>query len=275
MGSGIPGTPERAFLLDNGKVLLTGAGFDGWLYDARVNRWSATGPRLFSRPGRSSATRLRDGRVLVAGGSFTASFEGSFFYYTVGAAEIYDPVGNAWTGAGSMLSARRFARSVLLADGRVLVAGGDYIYFFILDPIVRAVHDAEVFDPRSGTWSAVPNPADRRYESLSLLLKDGRVLGSPESWTPATDTWTATGTAIAGVRSLLNDGRVLVIGYSVAGVFDPGANAWTTLAPGAAPRSGHTVSQLPGGALLVLGGLGTAAAGDPALAAREVELFWR
>ncbi len=279
-GLGVSENAQRAIMLDNSKVLVIGP-FTGGLYDARTDRWSATGSRVRSNLQRSSAIRLQDGRVLVAGGHIHAvdSDVGGFRFATSGATEVYDPVSNSWTAAASMLNRRRdfdwFMRVVLLADGRVLVAGGSRIEGRAIDAISIPVHAAEVFDPGSNTWSLLPDPADTRYESLRLLLQDGRALGSPESWTPATGAWSNTGTAIGGIQSLLNDGRVLSIGYSVAGVFDPAANAWTPIAPGAAPRSALTVTLLPGGAWLVLGGLRISAAADPSLVVREAELFWR
>ena len=78
----------------------------------------------------ASATRLGDGRVLVAGGgnpSATLS------------AELYNPASGKWTTTGSMTDYHGPA-AVLLRDGRVLVAGGG---------------DAgDVYSPATGTWTA-------------------------------------------------------------------------------------------------------------------------
>ncbi len=62
-----------------------------------------------------TATRLPDGRVLVAGG-----YNGSY----LASAEIYDPDSATWTPTGSMATFREYQTATRLPDGRVLVAGG-------------------------------------------------------------------------------------------------------------------------------------------------------
>ena len=62
-----------------------------------------------------TATLLRDGRVLVLGGS-----NGT----TLSAAEIYDPTTDTWTKARPLATPRREHAAALLPDGRVLVTGG-------------------------------------------------------------------------------------------------------------------------------------------------------
>ncbi len=266
----------RAVLLDNGRVLVSPTSQPGlYLYDAQLDRWAGTSPKPGSALGGSSLVRLGDGRVMFLGGSLLSVFDGRFRYDTFASTQVYDPAANAWAAGAPMGTARRDARALMLVDGRVLVTAGTAIRGFIIDAVSNPVHAAELFDPVLNTWSPLPNPADLRYESLRLPLGDGRLLGSPESWSPSTGLWAATGEAIGGVWALLADGQVLGVGNAVAGLFDPALGRWTSLGSGAAPRSGHTVTPLPGGAMLVLGGLAAASAGNPGLAAREAELFWR
>ena len=57
-----------------------------------------------------------NGKVLVAGGDDGVG--------SLASAELYDPVANTWSPAGSMTTARYYHTATLLPNGRVLVAGG-------------------------------------------------------------------------------------------------------------------------------------------------------
>src|SRR5438105_4740013 len=60
-----------------------------------------------------TATLLRTGDVLVAGGSNPAHY-----------AQLYDPSTGTWGLTGQMLHDRRNHTATMLKDGRVLIAGG-------------------------------------------------------------------------------------------------------------------------------------------------------
>jgi hypothetical protein len=131
--------------------------------------WSSTGPMLHPRYDHS-ATALRDGRVLVAGGAAP----GGTYPKT---AELYDPTTNQWSEAGEMNSARTWHTALLMADGRVLVIGG-------VDRTRGGGHQSdrpfwpppEEFDPVSRTWSVGASDIQADYGSSRVLLPDGRVL---------------------------------------------------------------------------------------------------
>ena len=81
-----------------------------------LGSWSAQ-PNLGNIRGTTAVVRLQNGQVLAAGGGVGA--------IPVSSAELYDPQAHHWTVTGSLQQARRGAGAVLLADGRVLLAGGD------------------------------------------------------------------------------------------------------------------------------------------------------
>jgi hypothetical protein len=64
-----------------------------------------------------TATLLKDGTVLVAGG-------GDVSNNPLQSAEIYDPATDTWTSTPDMIYAHDFHTATLLKDGTVLVAGG-------------------------------------------------------------------------------------------------------------------------------------------------------
>jgi len=84
-----------------------------------------------------TATRLPDGRVLIAGGINSAG-------QTIASAEIYDPATRTFSSAGSMVTSRQTHTATLLPSGKVLLAGGFTSGFFT---------SAEVYDPVAGTFT--------------------------------------------------------------------------------------------------------------------------
>jgi N-acetylneuraminic acid mutarotase len=88
-------------------------------------------------------------------------------YAPTNTAEIYDPATGAWTIVSNMLKGRARHSIALLADGRVLVAGGWN---------VQVIPATEIFDPATSTWSATGRLITGRDEHSSAVLGDGRVL---------------------------------------------------------------------------------------------------
>ena len=85
--------------------------------------------------------------------------------------------GAAWTRLPDMGFPRTNVNVVLLPDGTLLVIGGQRNGQWNSDP--GAVLEAEIYDPRAGTWTpAAPMAFPRQYHSVAVLLPDGRVLSA-------------------------------------------------------------------------------------------------
>ena len=69
------------------------------------------------------------------------SFNYQKYNLALASAEAFDPVRGAWAPLAPMNDARNGHTATLLADGRVLVAGGELI------------SKVEVFDPTMGKWT--------------------------------------------------------------------------------------------------------------------------
>lgn len=291
-----PRTDFAAVALGDGSVLVTGgltaaepvegdfgAYSSAKLYDPATGAWSATGLMSTART-EPSAALLPDGRVLVAGGAYVDADSTR----VLASAEIYDPASGEWSATGSMLTARRGAQSVALADGRVLVVGGSSIGRRLYEGYA-AVASAEVFDPATGTWSPAGVLAAARQDFSLAALPDGGALvvggvvetggstqatATVERFDPKTLKWPATGAMLtpASNRSVvvLGDGRVLLAGglaHPLAGsgqapaiadaeLYDPVSGTWSAAAPLPEPREGGSFVTLADRSVLLVGGDG-------------------
>src|SRR4030095_164812 len=78
-----------------------------------------------------------------------------------------------WQQVGSMAFARTFHSLTVLPDGSVLATGGSATN----DPASQPVYAAELWEPRTETWSIMSSmQMARTYHETALLLPDGRVL---------------------------------------------------------------------------------------------------
>lgn len=237
----LPRAGHTATPLADGRILVVGGRtqLGGYLaraevYDPVVDRWYST-EQLADLRGGHTATLLPDGRVLVAGGISGLDANGPT---TLAGTEIYDPKTNGWMPSGALGRARRFHAAAPLPDGRVLAVGG-------LDA-GGVVVAAEAYDPAVGEWRPVPGGDAARFRT-AVPLADGQIFLTEY----------ATG-----------DGRGAV------GLYDPAAGGWEVAGKLAVTRNLQTVTPLPDGRVLIVGGGRDAAEGaelyDPAAARRRL-----
>ena len=255
-GMQIPRVLFTATLLDTGKVLVVG-GVDAHdetvpaaeLYDPETNSWAFTGTSsaLFWH----TATKLRDGRVLIAGGVLD-----DFFSITIPLCQLYDPVSGTFAVTGNMQIARATHVATLLDDGSVLVVGG----FFRSCPNggycdFRGIAAAERYDPSTGSWlpGGVPNFA--RMSHTATLLPDQTVL------------------VAGGDQSF---GNVPAVTYGVlqnSELSGADGSSWGHEASMRAPRADHTATLLPDGSVLVAGGRSTVNYGNDNQLLKSAEIY--
>jgi hypothetical protein len=119
----------------------------------------------------ATSTLLSDGRVLVAGGF--AEPLGS----PLASAELYDPKTGKFSPTGAMTAPRWGDTATLLRDGRVVIAGGASGPEVTMEPVPNpALASAELYDPKTGTFSRTGSMTIGRIDHTATLLPDGRVL---------------------------------------------------------------------------------------------------
>ncbi|CAF4213198.1 unnamed protein product, partial [Adineta steineri] len=126
-----------------------------------------------------------------------------------------------WTTTGNMSTVRYIHTASVLANGSVLVTGGQNS--------VGDLDNAELYNPSTGTWTTTGNMNVLRAAHTASILANGSVLvvgghngtsylDSAELYNPSTGTWTTTGNmSIARyvhTASTLANGEVLVVGGS-------------------------------------------------------------
>jgi N-acetylneuraminic acid mutarotase len=292
-------------LLRDGRVLLTGgvqnAGFRSELasaeiYDPGAGTFSATGSMSVPREGHT-ATMLRDGRVLIAGGSDNG-------IHTLDSAEIYDPTSGTFRGTGHLHQPRIAHVAALLGTGKVLIAGGGrggmpggYISY----------DTAEMYDPAAGSFTAIrAHMKSDRVGAAAVKLNDGRVLivggksgrrmtsrlsnlssltplNTAEIYDPETGAFIRTGDMSAphylATATILDSGNVLVVGgWTIRGpivvgmrdadLYQPETNRFSQAGQTNVARLTNTATLLNDGEVLIAGGIA-----DKALVTASVEFY--
>lgn len=256
-------------LLADGEVLITGGGNMhatatrlAEIYNPATDKFRPAGSGLMSTPRtHQTATLLKDGRVLIAGGM---NRMGS----ALKSAELFDPKSGKWSSTGSMAAARYNATATLLPDGRVLIAGGastpeGYAGAGQERHEEQSLDTAELYDPRTGTFS----PAGK--EERVFDLTSGKLLMHAGMGTARRDqsaTLITTGPLA---------GQVLIAGgiggsekpLTSAELYYPKTNIFKPTGSMTLARAYQTATELRGGRVLLAGGTD---ASNKALATAEI-----
>ncbi len=280
-----------AMLLNNGQVLLVGESEVYWdnlqatlalyradLYDPATDvfQFATTLPS-----DGATATLLPSGDVLLLGGATSITYPGSDLN-PIGAiitanAEIYKAATGTIQAAGSMSIARSGHTATLLPNGKILVTGGA-----IQDPLPTnagystLTATAELYDPTSGTSTAIGNMNVPLAGHQAILLQNGKVLilgpASAQIYDPSANAFSPVdGSSLlnsGSIATLLLDGRVLItcgavpdppfygdLAADTVYIYDPTSGQITPAGSKMnVPRSSHTATLMPNGTVLIAGG---------------------
>jgi N-acetylneuraminic acid mutarotase len=172
----------------------------------------------------------------------------------------------SWGSTGST-SDRIYHTATLLANGKVLIAGG-------------GPDSTELYDPATGGWTTTPNSPQYATYQTAELLNNGKVLlaagagfsepsKASDLYDPATGLWGPSGNLSQGrywhSSVKLANGKVLVMGgksdsttfLKSAEIYDPANGTWSTTGSMATGRALFPAVLLNNGKVLVAGGYGT------------------
>ena len=159
---------STATLLLDSRVLLAACLLDcfdgtGEVFDPKSGTFSLTAP-IPGWDGTGTATLLMNGKVLFVG------YAGNFG--TPDHAQVYDPAAGSFLPTGDANAAHLHAPAVRLADGTVLVAGGQFYTGLGGNGDVTC----DLYLPATGTFVSAGNMTLGRYAHTATLLNDGTVL---------------------------------------------------------------------------------------------------
>ncbi len=247
-----------------------------------------------------AAATLASGQVLLAGGS-TASTPAA-----TSQVELYTPANSGaalpnggWSTPGGIPGGRKAHTATLLADGRILVAGGTSSrqgtvtgtdYSFELRTFM--------FDPATSAWTATGNNGFARKDRAAVLTTNtsgsgstahngwvllaggssntGAASGRAERFNPTSGTWASTGSMVASrmapVMVALQNGNVLVIGNGTTSgnceLYTSSAGTFAATGALSEAKKDFRAVLLANGKVLVTGGVLASGA-----ASHKVELY--
>jgi hypothetical protein len=222
-----------------------------------------------------TAIVLDNGDVAIIGGRGIPSGQ------TVPAIEVVSGDSGQWRPSGALSLGRTYHTATALADGRVLIAGGQ-----TTGPTgYGTTATTELFDPTRGSVTAGAPLGTPRHSHQAVRLADGRVLvagdryetRSTELWSPETGRWQPAGdlpaaTSLHALVALPGGGAAVIGGMGVTYVLEgptrvqrsvtlddvlawtPETAAWSPAARLGSRRTAASATVLGDGRVLVVGG---------------------
>ncbi len=249
-----PRALHSATILGDNTVLIAGGATDNTgdltnsadIYDPVANTFVATGAMLQAIGAHAAVlldTGSISGQVLIAGG-FTG---GSTGLSVIPFVEAYDPVGKVFNyTASSMNNGRAFHTATVLANGKVLVAGGFSVFLSTV-----------AGDKLSGLYGANQNSAELFDPVAQTFTCINGTLSGGIGCKPAMKMGRGGHTATLFTSGPL-EGQVLIAGglgakkpnstateLNEAELFNPTTNSFTATGPLKAARGLHTAILLP------------------------------
>jgi len=263
---------DAATLLPNGQVLFIGGGHPNTraeLYDPATDKFTQTGSLNEGR-NKPLAVLLPNGKVLVAGGNTGGCAIGE-----IQSVELYDPGTGQFTSLGTPMTGSGYQTATLLANGKVLFAGGQ----FSDEAHPEGGASAELFDPATNKFSVTGSPLRIRDGATATLLPDHTVLiagggtdnnsitNTAELYRPDHGDFVAVAGTMVSARTgasatLLGNGLVLIAGgidatyaaTATAELYNPATGTFTATGTMIHVRTGQTATLLPGDKVLLAGG---------------------
>lgn len=238
---------HTATLLADGTVLVVGGAREQRLhltsverFDPKSNTWQVEKPLAVAR-WLHAAVLTSDGDVVVVGGRSNAGQQGKGPGESIAQVERFDVKSGTWLMLPPMNEPRQRTAVVAEAtDGGVIVIGGQ--------TATSSTNYAETWAPGLTAWKPFENHLSMSLSSHSgTRLPNGDLVvigGEPpnqvdttrvQRWLTASKQWCLAGELLTGRKmhtaTLLNDGRVLVVGGTSSGLPERSAELW-------APTSG-------------------------------------
>jgi hypothetical protein len=208
--------------------------------------WSAL-PGLPAERDGAASVELPDGRTMLIGGGSGRQ--------TLASVLVLAADGSGWSDLPPLVGGRVYPAAALLPDGKVLVAGG--MSGAAPD---TALKTAELWDPATQMWTALPSMMHERFMCAACVLPSGRVavVGGAgtdgvvrmdgEVYDPLKREWEPLGAEMAHMHGHISTvavagGLLAVGGGHMAELYDEGSGRWFTLP--------HAMFQWRGGAGLI------------------------
>ncbi len=237
--------------------------------NAKAGGWQpVTAPAPFGANGGGTALLMTDGTVMIS--------DNESAWYSLTPDNTGNYINGTWTTKASLPGryGPLYFASAVLADGKLIVNGGEYNFYDNVE-----TNQGAIYDPLTNVWTAVAPPTGWANigDGQSVVLPNGTyTIGNcctnlQAEYDESTSTWTQVGKGKSDDNSeegwtLLPGGSILdadVIGAPNSELFNPAKAVWST--------AGHTPVNLtqayeigpqmlrPDGSVLVVGATGATA----------------